>query len=266
MRIGLIGDTHGFVPALQVALAGCRDASCDVIVHCGDFLSTPFSPDPPGETIALLRAADVRVVIGNGEAYLRDWGTPRWEETLALRRQRPDPPDYFLPYVAAGQAELDPDDLAWLRAAPEELVLSGGRPDDVYVCHAMPGNPFSTIWETDPRFNPAFSPQAIEVALSRKGVADADLILCGHVAHPLVQRKVLPNGREALVIRGTGFHGQPGDPPEAWWTDYVLLTHAGPVSSGYAAWEINRRLVPFRPRDPSWTWDQPSRRPVGPMR
>ena len=105
MRIGLIGDTHGYVPALEVALAACRTAGCDRIVHCGDFLS-PFSPDPPSETIALLRAEEVSVVVGNGEVYLRDWDTPRWDTTLALRRQRPDPPDHFLPYVAAGQAEL----------------------------------------------------------------------------------------------------------------------------------------------------------------
>jgi hypothetical protein len=148
VRIGLIGDTHGYVPALEDVLAACRAAACDRIVHCGDFLSTPFSPDPPAETMALLRAEDVAVVVGNGEVYLRDWGTSRWEETLAQRRQRPDPPDYFLPYVAAGQADLRSEDLAWLRAVPEDLALSGGRPNDVYVCHGMPGNVFASIWDT----------------------------------------------------------------------------------------------------------------------
>ena len=267
MRIGLIGDTHGYVPALEAAVGGCRAAACDWIIHCGDFLSTPFSPDPPGETIALLRAEDVAVVVGNGEVYLRDWGTPRWEETLAQRRQRPDPPDYFLPYVAAGQAELRPDDLAWLRAVPEELVLSGGRPNDVYVCHGMPGNVFASIWDTNvfasiwdtaAEYTPDFTPESITAALSRPDVAGADLILCGHVDRPLVQRTALPHRREALVIRGTGFR-RPTHPSPAWWTDYILLTHVGDVSEGYAAWEYSRRLVPFHPRDPSWTWDQPSR-------
>jgi predicted phosphodiesterase len=257
MRIGLLGDTHGFVPALEAALAGCRDAACDLIVHCGDFLSSPFSPDPPSETISLLRAANVSVVVGNGEVYLRDWGTPRWDETLAQRRQRPDPPDHFLPYIAAGQAELSPGDLAWLRAAPEELLLSGGRPDDVYVCHAMPGNVFSTIWDTGPEFTPAFTPEYIAAALSRPEVAGADLILCGHTHLPLVQRTALPNGREALVIRGSASR-RPAELSKAWWIDYIVLTHIGDASHGYAAWEINRRLVPFYPRDPSWTWDQAS--------
>jgi predicted phosphodiesterase len=269
MRVALIGDTHGYVPALDAVLSACRAASPDIVVHCGDFLSTPFSPDPPSETIALLRAANVSVVVGNGEVYLRDWGTPRWEQTLAQRRQRPDSPDHFLPYVAAGQAELSADDLAWLRTVPEDLTLSGARPNDVYMCHGMPGNVFASIWDTnvfaslwDPgaAYTPDFTPETITAALSRPDVAGADLILCGHTHRLLVQRTALPEGREALVIRGTGIHHYPGDPPEEWWTDYILLTHVGPLSGGYAAWEISRHPLPFRPRDPSWTWDEPSRR------
>ena len=59
MRIGLISDTHGSVPALEAAIGACRTANCDLIVHAGDFLSTPFSPDPPAETIAILRSDEL---------------------------------------------------------------------------------------------------------------------------------------------------------------------------------------------------------------
>jgi hypothetical protein len=208
----------------------------------------------------MLHAANVSVVVGNGEVYLRDWGTPRWEQTLAQRRQRPDSPDHFLPCVAAGQAELSLDDLAWLRTVPEELLLSGGRPDDIYVCHGMPGNIFATLWDTGPGFTPDFKPEDIATALNWPGLSEADLILCGHVHQPLAQRTALPNGRMALVIRGTGINHYPGDPPEDWWTDYILLTHVGSVSGGYAAWEMSRHPLPFQPRDPFWTWDESSRR------
>lgn len=83
MRIGFIGDTHGYVPALEAVVAACQAAACDRIVHCGDFLSMPVSPDPLGETIALLRTESMSVVVGNGEVYLREWGTPRRDETRA---------------------------------------------------------------------------------------------------------------------------------------------------------------------------------------
>ena len=46
IRIGLLGDTHGHVPALEASIRGCREAGVDLVVHCGDFINTPFSPDP----------------------------------------------------------------------------------------------------------------------------------------------------------------------------------------------------------------------------
>src|SRR5438105_10760158 len=104
MRIGLLGDTHGHLPALVASLRGCREADAELIVHCGDLVSTPFSPDPPDELIALLRAEGVKGICGNGEIYLRDWGSERWPATLAQRLRRPDrPPDGFEASVAAGQ-------------------------------------------------------------------------------------------------------------------------------------------------------------------
>ena len=184
MRICLIGDTHGFVPGLEAALLASKRHAPDLIVHCGDFLTSPFSPDPRGETIDLLRSQNVQVIYGNNETFFRDWGTPRWESTVAARRRRPDSPDYFLSLIEQGQAELTAADLDWLRALPAELSLNGARQGDVYVCHGMPGNPFATIWDTAPAFTPDFTQQEIDAALSRPAVASADLILCGHTPAP----------------------------------------------------------------------------------
>jgi len=247
MRIGLIGDTHGYVPALEAAIAGCREAGVDVIIHCGDFLSTPFSPDPPDETIALLRAENVTAITGNGEIYLSNWNTPYWEATLAKRLRRPDSLASFLSNIPAGQAALSDDNLVWLRTLPDELVLDCARVGDVYVCHAMPGDPFSTIWDTDPQFTPSFATGEVERILSQPQVANADLILCGHVPFPLVQRTPLPNGRMALVVRGVGW--MQGTPDGSDWTvDYWILEHVGPVAHGFKAWSLARQVRPFRPR------------------
>jgi predicted phosphodiesterase len=260
VRIGLIGDTHGYLPALEAVLVVCRLAGCDQIVHCGDFLSTPFTPDPPEETIALLRAERVLAIVGNGEAYLRDWGTPRYEADLALRRERADSPDFWLPFVPAGQAQLRAEDLAWLRELPDELTLDCARPGDVYVCHGMPGNPFSSIWPAHltSTFDAHITPAKRDTALSRPGLATADLILCGHAHAPFLQPTQLPNGRMVLVVRGNGVFGDQGD---QWWVGYVILTHLGTsLSIGYANWEVTFATVPFVPRDPTWSWNQPPRR------
>lgn len=254
MRIGLIGDTHGYVPALETVLAGCRRAAPDLIVHCGDFLSSPFSPDPPEETIALLRSENVRAIIGNGEAYVRDWGTPRYEVDLALRRARSDPLGSWIDDVPAGQAVLTPSDLAWLRDLPDELILDCAHPGDVYVCHGMPGNPFSGIWPSSlgDTFDRHITPEIRDEALSRAGPAGADLILCGHTHTVFVQPTPLPNGRVALAVRGNGV-GSSAD-RRHWWVGYVILTHHGAMLPvGYAAWDIQLATVSFSPRDPTWT-------------
>jgi hypothetical protein len=264
MRIGLLGDTHGHTPALEVAIRGCREAGVDLIVHCGDFINTPFSPDPPDEIIAMVRAEGVRAIYGNGEIYLRDWDTPRWDATLAQRLRRPDPVEpLFHPFVAAGQAALSAESLAWLRELSGELTLDCARPGDVYVCHSMPGDPFSGIWDSSVRVgifhgpNPAYAVQftddEIDAALSRVG--EADLILCGHVPSPLVQRTPLPSGRHALVVRGVGW--TQGEPDGTGWTvDYCVLDRVGPPRLGYLAWEVHRYIREFRPRDPAWTMER----------
>ena len=251
MRISLIGDTHGFVPGLEAALEASNRHAPDFIVHCGDFLTSPFSPDPPGETIDLLRSQNVQVIYGNNEAYFRDWGTPRWEATVAERRRRPDSPEHFLSQTPRGQAELTPADLAWLRALPAELSLDAASKGDVYVCHGMPGNPFATIWDTNPAFTPDFTDHEIDAALSRAAVASADLILCGHTPGPTLLRIDLPNGRAALVVRGSGH--LPGAGPGPWHQDICVLTHRGGPLTGFARWSIHFEWAPFKPRDPNWT-------------
>ncbi len=250
MRICLIGDSHGFVPALEAAIELCKQHSPDLIVHCGDFLTSPFSPDPPDETFDLLRAEDLEVIYGNNEIYFRDWGTPRWEATLASRRRRPDSPEYFLSLIEQGQAEITPADLAWLRALPAELSLDGARRGDVYVCHGMPGNPFATIWDTDPEFTPDFNAREIDAALSREGVASADLILCGHTPGPTLLRTPLPNHRSALVVRSSGH--LPGTGPGPWHQGICVLTDRGGPLTGFARWSIQFQWAPFEPRDPNW--------------
>lgn len=251
MRICLIGDTHGFVPGLEAALQASKRHAPDLIVHCGDFLTSPFSPDSPAETIDLLRAQNVLVIYGNNEAYFRDWGTPRWESTVAERRRRPDSPDYFLSLIEQGQDELTATELAWLRGLPAELSLDGARRGDVYVCHGMPGNPFATIWDTDPAYTPHFTQQEIDAALSCPAVASADLILCGHTPGPTLRRVTLPNGRAVLVVRSSGH--LPGAGPAPWYQGICVLTHRGGSLPGYAGWGIKYEWAPFEPRDPDWS-------------
>jgi predicted phosphodiesterase len=197
VRIGLISDCEGDVAALEAALAALAGHAPDVVVHAGDVLCCPFSPDPPGETIGLLRAEGVRAVLGNHDRYLVDWGTARWPQTLWLRLRRSDPVGAWLAHIPVGQARIPPADLAWLRELPEEIVLMDG----VYVCHGMPGNPWNSIWPRHSTYDGNVSDLDRDASLRMLAEVGADLVLCGHVPRPWEYRDRLPDGRGLRVVR-----------------------------------------------------------------
>lgn len=215
MRIGLVSDCEGNVAALEAALGALKAHAPDVVVHAGDILNCPFSPDAPGETLALLRAESVRAVTGNHDRYLIDWGTPRWPHTLWMRLRRSDPLGAWIDDVAAGQAQIAPADLAWLRALPEELLLGHG----VYVCHGMPGNPWNSIWPRDAHYDGNVTDLDRDASLRMLAAHDVTLALCGHVPQPWEYRDQLPGGRELRVVRaGARAEGRVG---------YAVVTERG---------------------------------------
>ena len=62
MKIIALGDIHGNLPALEVALRESRAEGYDVLCHTGDVVG--FAPFPE-ETVALLRTENVPGVRGN---------------------------------------------------------------------------------------------------------------------------------------------------------------------------------------------------------
>jgi predicted phosphodiesterase len=230
VRIGLISDCEGDVAALEAALAALRRHAPDVLVHAGDVLCCPFSPDPPGETIALLQAEGVRAVLGNHDRYLVDWGTPRWPHTLWMRLRRSDPAGAWLDDVPAGQAQIQPADLEWLRALPEEFVLTDG----VYVCHGMPGNPWSSIWPSHPHYDGNVSDLDRAASLRMLAESRIELVLCGHVPEPWEYRDRLPDGRALHVVRA--------GPRSAARVGYAVLT------GQRGSWDVVWDHAEIRPR------------------
>jgi predicted phosphodiesterase len=242
LRIALIGDSHGHLPALEAVLAAARASAPDLVVHCGDLVTIPFSPDPPGESFDLLRAEGVPTIYGNHDLMLRAWGTPEWEPTLALRLARGYAPGPWVRFVGAGQDRLRPDDLAWLRGLPADMALA----ERVYLTHSLPGNPFLSLDDGDER-EQGIAPADREAAFARPGAAEAELILCGHSHMPrLLERP------GQLVVR-TGAAIGPTVPPgtELRRGDFAVVTR------GPSGWEVAFESTEWRPRDPGWHWRRP---------
>ncbi len=106
MRIAVLTDAHGNLPALNAALLAIRRVGCDAIYHTGDAVGIgPY----PAECVEQLLSVEAQCILGNHEAYLLD----------------------LLPHdEASGMSAGEVAHHAWVRAAlaPEQRVAMAGWP------------------------------------------------------------------------------------------------------------------------------------------
>ncbi|CAD5285637.1 conserved hypothetical protein [Bosea sp. 62] len=177
MRLGVIADVHGNLPALEAVLARLAELSVDRIVNLGDCASGPLWP---AETVRLLRATPMSHVRGNHDR--------------ALGAASPDglgASDSF------AWRNLDADARNWLAGLPFELEIGGARcvhaspkDDDTYLLDAIEGGRLV-----------AASPGAVEDLL---GPIRPAVVLCGHSHQPRLLR--LDDG---TVVANPGSVGNP---------------------------------------------------------
>lgn len=165
MRLAVVSDIHGNLPALDAVLAEIADERVDLVVDLGDIVSGPLWP---AEAAARLRALAWPTIRGNHERQL----------LAPAARSAAD---------AYAAARLGDDDLAWLAALPATLDLGDG----VWCCHGTPASDLQYFLETvtpdlgvngSPGVRPA---SAVEVA-QRLGTVSAPLVLCGHTHMPRI--------------------------------------------------------------------------------
>lgn len=121
MRLAVLADIHGNLPAFEAALAHARGLGVDQIVIAGDIVTG--SPDTAA-CWRLARALDCPIVRGNHERYLVDFGTERAD------------PSWNTPQFAPVQwsvAQLTAEELAAIDALPAAVRL----PDhpDLLIVH-----------------------------------------------------------------------------------------------------------------------------------
>jgi putative phosphoesterase len=149
VRIGVVSDLHGNVPALVAALAAL-DGVVDEVWCAGDIvLEYRFS----NETVALLRTNGVTAIQGNHDMVLLS-------------------PAGVTARTAPG---VDPDEVAWLASLPvrHELAADGHR---ILMVHGSP-------WEPHGDYVRAGNPKWREA-----DQLDADIVIVGHTHEPMVER------------------------------------------------------------------------------
>lgn len=103
MKYGILGDIHGNLSALDIALAAFRDERVDCIVSVGDVVGYGAAPR---ECIERLRQHDAIVVKGNHDAACTG--------EIEIRFFN----NYARDAVHWTQSVLSEDELAWLRGLP----------------------------------------------------------------------------------------------------------------------------------------------------
>lgn len=208
MRIAVLSDVHGNLPALDAVLEDVARRDVDAIACLGDHVSGPVDPSGAAERLIGLGAS---VISGNHD---------RWVVDTTLRGA--GAVDRF----ARGQ--LSPEQIAWL--AGLKPVLRVG--DEVFVCHGTPSDD-ETPW-LDNFFDGRTTTLPSEAEVGRQAVGiDCAVILCGHTH---VSRSVrLSDGRLIVNPGSVGMQLVRGSPD----------AHYAIVEKCRAGWQVALNAVPY---------------------
>lgn len=162
MRLAVVSDIHGNLPALETVHREIKSASPDLIVNLGDCLSGPLWPE---ETAQFLAAQGWPTVRGNHDRELAETPAADLGESDAFTHQH-----------------LSRTSREWVAALPATMSLES----DVFLCHGSPSSDEMFLLEEDGGNH--FFPSTESAVRRKLGNVTAGLVLCGHSHTPRVVR------------------------------------------------------------------------------
>jgi len=217
MKLAIVSDIHGNLPALEAVVADFTRRGVDAVINLGDSLSGPLLPR---ETAHFLMAQDWVHLAGNHERQILEAQAPRGASDAYARAQ-------------LGSAELE-----WIAGLGPSLDYA----EDVLLCHGSPRSDLEYLLETvEPGRLRLASAREIEQRLD--GATEA-LVLCGHSHLPRSLRT--PRGQ---LLVNPGSVGVPGYVASA---PYPHVVENGAPDARYAiverhgaVWRANLIAVPY---------------------
>lgn len=199
LRIAVLSDIHGNLPALEAVLDEVARAGVDASVNLGDIVSGPLWPR---ETLHRLAPLGLPTIAGNHERQLL---------TLPIERQSASD--------AAAARVLDHDERRWLAGLPPGLELT----TDIRLCHGTPDSDLHYLLETVmPDFG-AHGARGLRAATPDEVVArcaslpPCSLLLCGHSHVPRVLQ--LPGGPLVVNPGSVGLPAYDDAHPHRHWVE-----------------------------------------------
>ena len=202
MRLAVLADIHGNLPALEAVLADVKRQGVDGMLVAGDSVDRP----QPLEAVHALQALGACAIRGNRENYL-------------LAYDRRDSPDHWhtsTQWIGVRwlHERLDQEALDYIASLPEQCVYTAEGTDPIRVVHASPGSMTELVL-------PSYDPHAMELyrqaallGLSYSQVSiddvltrfDEPVLICGHSHIPWQQeedgRLVVNPGSVGIPING----------------------------------------------------------------
>lgn len=229
MKLAVLSDIHGNLPALEAVLADAQALGVDAHLNLGDIVSGPLWP---AETADRLMPLGWPTLAGNHERQLLTQSADAMGATDRHTRTR-----------------LQPHHLAWLASLPATLPWR----DDLLLCHGTPTSDLQYLMETvTPDHRPG-GPPGVRVAtreelLARLGDAllgvPGSLVLCGHTHLPRCER--LADGRRVANPGSVGLPAYDDEHP------HPHLVETGSPHARYAVvtreaqgWQVTLRQVAY---------------------
>jgi putative phosphoesterase len=192
MRIAILSDIHGNLPALEAVVSHMQRRGVDAVVNLGDSASGPLLPR---ETVRFLMAQDWIHLAGNHE-----------RQVLELDPGAPDNMQRR-PSDAYARAQLGVRELAWMASLKSCHRLN----EQVLLCHGTPRSDLEYFLESvEPDQSHVRCATPEEVA-QRLGDVRAELVVCGHTHVPRSMRA--PNGTLIVNPGSVGLQAYDDDHP-----------------------------------------------------
>ena len=218
MRLALVSDIHGNLPALEAVAADIRRQGVDQVLCLGDNLSGPLLPL---ETAQWLMASGWPVLAGNHERQVLEWTPEAGGASDGFAR------------AALGTAELD-----WLRSLQPVWAWA----PDVLLCHGTPRRDDEHFLET-PEAGALRLATVAELTERLAGHPEA-LVACGHSHVPRMVRT--PAGQLLINPGSVGLQAYVDDEPERYVVErgtpdavYAIVERRG------GPWQASHHAVPY---------------------
>jgi predicted phosphodiesterase len=209
MRIAVLSDIHGNLPALEAVTSDLGRLNPDLVFVAGDFQNR--GPNPR-EVTTFVHESGWTILRGNHEDYVI---------RQCQDSQLDDPADYYHWLPARWTADLTRDSVEWVKGLPIATTLSGPDELTIVVAHGSPRS-------NDEGFFPA-TPES--KAAEMIGQNPPALLCVGHSHLPLVRRI------KGTLLVNVGSVGFPFDGDHR--ASYAI------IDWGNDHWEVDIRRVEY---------------------